>query len=63
MPATPERAQAPPPPSRPVRFFWSRLPAGVRGSIKRLLRRDTDSPAPPPVCQDFWTCTYTALAD
>jgi phosphoribosylglycinamide formyltransferase 1 len=43
-----DHAQALPPPSRPVRFLWSRLPAGVREPIKRLLRRGPGSPAPAP---------------
>ena len=41
---------------------WANDPAEDLYGV--LLTNQTwTSPTPPPVAQDFWTCTYTALAD
>jgi CubicO group peptidase (beta-lactamase class C family) len=41
---------------------WHNDPAeDLTGII--LTNQAWSSPAPPPVCQDFWTATYAAFAD
>jgi CubicO group peptidase (beta-lactamase class C family) len=41
---------------------WANDPAeGIVGIL--MTNQAWNSPSPPPVCQDFWTCAYAAIDD
>src|SRR5439155_7696291 len=48
-----ERGRPSSPGVNPVRFLWSKLPAGLKAQVRKLLGRDSGEPQPSPLVEEI----------